>query len=177
MVPMGLQRGELRVNSVPGGGILADPIALGLSAFSVTLGLVGVVLAVAIYRISEGTSARLFEDALNRALSQARPMGEDPGNPLSVLSYKRKQELRRKIERLLQDLRPTENGLETLHAIDLAITFRSDLRDTDFASLLDHWRARNLVTWVGPLESSSEIRIKDRNAIYESIASRKPRSR
>lgn len=156
-----------------------------LGIISVILGIVSIVISLVIYRISNNTSAKIFEDALERAFirnSKQKNSQDEPTNnqiketidsAINKMGQKQRKDLTKKLKGIIRALKKkSSNTTLSIHAIDLAIQLKNIIDEEQLMVLFDGWKEKGNISWDGGLESSTLIKIIDEEGIYESINTR-----
>lgn len=154
-------KGEVEpIFSLSGSDILA---IIGLS-----LDVIAIVITIIIFKITNATSQKVFEDSIVNAIVRYKTQGLIAKDSSLNINYSRNQ--RKKIKKKLRYLFKHNSSIK---AIELAILLKRVIREEQFINLVEWWRSKGFINWEGDFESTSTIYLLDEIGIYESLNSRK----
>lgn len=151
-----------------------------LGIASVILGVVSIVISVLIYRLSNRTSKRLFQDSLEAALTKATALrsdgtaveATDSASGVTELTRAQRAKLSTSLSRLFRKSRVSGDARPRFKAIQLAVQLKGIADERTVSALLYAWRDRRQADWTGALEVGTEVTILNAGQIIEDLDSR-----
>lgn len=140
------------------------------------LAVISIILAIVIYKLSNDTSAKLAEEAAQHAFEKLYGGSEPPDNQLptttsKVVFDKGQIKIGRKL--LLQLLKRAKKNSSTapwVHAALFPIQLKDVTSEDTTVALMYKWKAQKIISWDGPLDSSTKVIILKGDALIESFS-------